>query len=142
MRLSLFTDFGLRALMRLAGNPDQAFSTAEIAAEFGISRHHLTKVVRDLADAGYVETRRGAGGGFRLARPAQKITLGEVVRALDRDEALVECFRADGGACALTPRCRLKSRLFAAREAFLRQLDATTLAECAYPMPPPATASA
>ena len=83
-------------------------------------------------------SRRVAAPVAAFASPGrpQKITLGEVVRALDRDEALVECFRADGGACALTPRCRLKSRLFAAREAFLRQLDTTTLAECAYPMPP------
>ena len=135
MRLSLFTDYGLRALMRLAGAPDRALTTAQIADEFRISRHHLTKIVRDLAEAGFVRTSRGAGGGLRLARPAESITLGEVVRALDRDGPLVECFRADGGTCALTPRCRLKWRLAAAREAFLRQLDATTLAECAYPSP-------
>ena len=135
MRLSLFTDYGLRALMRLAGSPDQPLTTAQIADEFRISRHHLTKIVRDLAAAGFVRTSRGAGGGLRLARPAGSITLGEVVRALDRDGPLVECFRADGGTCALTPRCRLKWRLAAAREAFLRQLDATTLAECAYPSP-------
>ena len=135
MRLSLFTDYGLRALMRLAGAPERPLTTAQIATEFRISRHHLTKIVRDLAAAGFVRTSRGAGGGLRLARPAESITLGEVVRALDRDGPLVECFRADGGTCALTPRCRLKWRLAAAREAFLRQLDATTLAECAYPSP-------
>lgn len=132
MRLSLFTDYGLRVLMRLAGTPERALTTAQIADEFRISRHHLTKVVRDLAEAGYVRTSRGAGGGLRLARPAESIRLGEVVRALDRGEALVECFRADGGACILTPRCRLKGRLHAARQAFLRELDATTLAECVY----------
>jgi len=44
----------------------------------------------------------------------------------------VECFRGDGGQCVLKPRCRLKARLAAAREAFMRELDATTLAECAY----------
>jgi Rrf2 family transcriptional regulator, nitric oxide-sensitive transcriptional repressor len=133
MRLTAFTDFGLRALMRLAGEPTRSFSTSEIAAEFGISRNHLTKVVRDLADGGFVATQRGAGGGFRLARPPQKITLGEVVRALEQRHALVECFREDGGDCVLKPRCRLKSRLAAAREAFMRELDLTTLAECAYP---------
>ena len=132
MRLSLFTDHGLRALMRLAGSPDRALTTAQIADEFRISRHHLTKIVRDLAEAGFVRTSRGAGGGLRLARPAAGITLGEVVRWLDRGQPLVECFRADGGACVLTPRCRLKSRLAAARQAFLRELDATTLAECVY----------
>ena len=133
MRLTMFTDFALRALMRLAGEPDRSFSTGEIAEEFDISRNHLAKVVRDLAERGFITTQRGVGGGFALARPPQAITLGEIVRALEGPSALVECFRQDGGGCALTPRCRLKSRLEAAREAFLRELDKTTLAECAYP---------
>jgi Rrf2 family nitric oxide-sensitive transcriptional repressor len=132
MRLTTFTDFGLRALMRLAGEPDRSFSTGEIAAEFGISRHHLIKVVGDLARAGFVTTQRGGGGGFCLARSAQTISLGEVVRALEARHAMVECFREDGGNCVLTPRCRLKGHLAAAREAFLLELDRTTLADCAY----------
>jgi Rrf2 family nitric oxide-sensitive transcriptional repressor len=136
MRLTTFTDFALRALMRLAGEPYRSFSTSEIALEFGISRNHLAKVVRDLADSGFITTQRGVGGGFALARPPEAITLGEVVRALDETSALVECFRQDGGGCVLTPRCRLKARLAAAREAFLRELDKTTLAECAYPARP------
>ena len=133
MRLTSFTDFALRALMRLAGEPTRSFATNEIAAEFGISRNHLAKVVRDLADGGFISTQRGAGGGFRLARPPQSITIGEIVRALEARHALVECFRDDGGSCVLTPRCRLKTRLAAAREAFMRELDAITLVECTYP---------
>ena len=136
MRLTSFTDFALRALMRLAGEPGRSFATNEIAAEFGISRNHLAKVVRDLADSGFISTQRGAGGGFSLARPPQSITLGEVVRTLEKQQGLVECFRSDGGACVLTPRCRLKAKLAAAREAFMRELDATTLAECAWPATP------
>jgi Rrf2 family transcriptional regulator, nitric oxide-sensitive transcriptional repressor len=136
MRLTTFTDFALRALMRLAGEPDRSFSTSEIAEEFAISRNHLAKVVRDLADGGFITTQRGVGGGFALARPARAITLGEVVRALEGTSALVECFRQDGGSCVLTPRCRLKSKLASAREAFLRELDETTLADCAYPARP------
>ncbi|MBF9235291.1 RrF2 family transcriptional regulator [Microvirga alba] len=133
MRLTSFTDFGLRALMRLAGEPERIFTTDEIAREFEISRNHLTKVIRQLAAAGIIATHRGAGGGFRLARSPHDISIGEIVRALEARQALVECFRSDGGACALTPRCRLRSRLRVAREAFLRELDGTTLAECAYP---------
>jgi Rrf2 family transcriptional regulator, nitric oxide-sensitive transcriptional repressor len=133
MRLTSFTDFGLRALMRLAGDPARAFTTDEIAREFGISRNHLAKVIRELAAAGVVATQRGTGGGFRLARPAEEVTLGEIVRLLEARSALVECFRRDGGACVLTPGCRLKGRLDAAREAFLRELDGTTLAECPWP---------
>ena len=138
MRLTLFTDFALRALMRLAGEPTRSFATNEIAAEFGISRNHLAKVVRDLADGGFISTQRGAGGGFTLARPPQSITLGEVVRALEAAKRWSNVFASDGGDCALTPRCRLKARLAAAREAFMRELDATTLAECAYPAQPAA----
>ena len=141
MRLTAFTDFGLRMLMRLAGSPERSFTTDEIAREFGISRHHLHKVVRELGQAGYLTTRRGAGGGFRLAVPAEQVTIGAVVRRLEAPQPLVECFRVDGGACALTPRCLLRRRLALAREAFLAELDRTTLAECRYGGAPAPAAS-
>jgi Rrf2 family nitric oxide-sensitive transcriptional repressor len=144
MRLTAFTDYGLRTLMRLAGEPERLFTTDEIAREFGISRNHLTKVVRDLADAGIVATQRGGGGGFRLARPAGSISLGEVVRRLEARHAIVECFREDGGRCTVLPRCRLKARLRRAADAFLAELDRSTLAECALETPalsPPRAAS-
>jgi Rrf2 family nitric oxide-sensitive transcriptional repressor len=135
MQLTSFTDFGLRALMRLAGEPELTFSTDEIAREFGISRNHLIKVVHKLAATGFVKTQRGWGGGFRLARPAEMITIGEIVRALEAHYPLVECFRRDGGSCVLLPSCRLKARLAAAREAFFAELDRSTLAHCAYRIP-------
>jgi Rrf2 family nitric oxide-sensitive transcriptional repressor len=134
MRLTDFTDFGLRALMRLAGDPDRIFNTDELSRELQISRNHLSKIVGSLARAGFVSTQRGSGGGFRLARPAHAITIGAVVRALEDRQALVECFRSDGGDCSLTPRCRLKSKLKAAEEVFLRELDKTALSECAVPV--------
>lgn len=133
MRLTFFTDFGLRALMRMAREPDRLFTTEEIAVEMAISRNHLTKVVRELAAAGFVTSQRGASGGIRLARPAAEITIGEVVRRLESRQPLVECFRDDGGNCTLTPDCRLRGKLAGAREAFLRELDLSTLAECAVP---------
>lgn len=136
MRLAAFTDYGLRVLMRLAGTPDEPLTTAGIAQEFRIPYNHLTKVVLDLARGGFVTTQRGAGGGIRLARPADRIMLGEVVRRLEERYDMVECFRADGGACLLTPLCRLKPQLAAAREVFLAELDKTSIADCAYPGPP------
>lgn len=132
MRLTSFTDFGLRTLMRLAGAPDRSFTTDELAREFAVSKHHLTKVVRQLSAEGYIITQRGAGGGIRLARQPVAIRVGEVVRHLEHRQALVECFQADGGACTLTPKCRLKTKLGKAREAFLKELDKTTLADITY----------
>jgi Rrf2 family transcriptional regulator, nitric oxide-sensitive transcriptional repressor len=132
MRLTNFTDYGLRVLMRLAGAEGQIMTTDQIATEFSISRNHLTKVVQDLVSSGYVTSQRGKGGGLLLAKAAQDIRLGDVVRHLESGNALVECFRADGGSCALLPTCGLRQRLILAREAFLDVLNTSTLAECAY----------
>ncbi|MBO6604363.1 MAG: Rrf2 family transcriptional regulator [Roseicyclus sp.] len=132
MRLTSFTDYGLRVLMRMAGGPDRAFTTAELADEFRVSRNHLAKVISALAAAGYLETRRGGGGGAILARPANTIRLGDVVATLETDQALVECFAADGNACTLTPQCRLKARLAHAEAAFIADLNRSTLADCIY----------
>ena len=104
-----------------------------MADEFGISRHHLTKTIATLANAGIVETRRGGGGGAKLARPAGEIRLGGLVRLLERDQALVECFQSAGNACTITPVCRLKGFLSHAESAFLDALDNYTLADCALP---------
>lgn len=133
MRLTSFTDFGLRALMKLAGGENRLYTVDEIATEFVLSRDHLTKVVRELARHGFLVTQRGAAGGFRLARPAHEIRLGDVVAALEGRHALVECFEADGGTCRLLPHCRLKARLARAERAFIDDLNQSTLADCRYP---------
>ena len=83
MRLTSFTDYGLRMLMRMASAPERAYSTAELAEEFGLSRNHLSKIMQRLSRGGIVETRRGSGGGAMLARLPQDIRLGEVVRLLE-----------------------------------------------------------
>lgn len=134
MRLTSFTDYGLRMLMRMASAPRQAFSTADLAQEFGLSRHHLSKIMQRLARGGIVETRRGGGGGAALCRPPQEIRLGDVVRLLERGQALVECFAADGGACSIEGCCRLKFRLRRAEALFLEDLNRTTLADLALPL--------
>ncbi|WP_029059554.1 Rrf2 family transcriptional regulator [Stappia stellulata] len=135
MRLTAFTDFGLRALMRMAGEPGRALSTAELAGEFGISRNHLAKAVAALSAAGFVETRRGGGGGAVLARSAAQMRLGDIVAVLEQRSALVECFQADGGACVVAPACRLKGILAGGRQRFIEELNLYTLADCPLPAP-------
>lgn len=132
MRLTSFTDFGLRVLMRMASEPDRGFTAAELADEFRISRNHLAKVVSALSAGGYLETRRGGGGGAILARPPEAIRLGNVVALLEAGQALVECFLPGGNACTLTPHCLLKARLAQAEAAFIADLNRSTLADCVY----------
>jgi Rrf2 family nitric oxide-sensitive transcriptional repressor len=133
MRLTSFTDYGLRMLMRMASAPERAYSTADLAEEFGLSRNHLSKIMQRLSRGGIVETRRGGGGGAMLARLPQAILLGDVVRLLEEDQPLVECFQTGTNTCMLDGSCRLKARLRAAETAFLNDLDQATLADVALP---------
>lgn len=136
MRLTSFTDYGIRMLMRMASEPARAFSTAELATEFQLSRNHLAKIMQKLSGAGIVETRRGGGGGAVLAQPADAIRLGGVIRLLEEGQPLVDCLRADGGTCTIDGQCRLKARLLAAEAVFLDELDRSTLSDIALaPMP-------
>lgn len=129
MRLTNFTDFGLRALILLADRHGETLSAAEIADHFGLSRHHMAKVLQELTSAGYLVGIRGAQGGVRLARDPRDIRIGDVVRTLD-DQLLVECFSPEGSDCALLPRCRLKGMLGRAQAGFFRELDRFTLSDC------------
>lgn len=128
MRLTAYTDYSLRVLIRLALRPGQLVTIAEIARSYDISEQHLMKVVHQLGVAGYIETVRGHGGGMRLARKPAEIVIGDVVRHTEPDLCLVECFRAPQS-CAIAPACTLAGILDEALQAFLAVLDRHTLAD-------------
>lgn len=138
MRLTATTDFALRLLMYLAREPDRLCTIAEVAQAYDISEAHLMKVTHQLGLKGFIETVRGKGGGLRLARPPQQIVLGDVVRDMETDFRIAECFASDGR-CVLTGTCRLAAVLDEALGAFLRHLDRFTLADIA-PSAPTAAA--
>ncbi|KCZ93415.1 RrF2 family transcriptional regulator [Hyphomonas johnsonii] len=138
MRLTSFTDYGLRMLMRMASEPQRAFSSGELADEFNLSRNHLTKIMQRLAQGQIVRTQRGAGGGARLAVKPRELKLGRIVQLLEQDQPLVECLSADRGNCTIDGQCRVKARLRSAEAAFLRDLDKATLADIALPTRAPA----
>jgi len=127
MRLAERTDFGLRALMLLAAARDRRPVSA-MAEALGVSANHLTKVVQALQSQGWVATTPGRRGGAELTADPASLTVGEVVRALEPDLALVECLREDG-ACPLEGPCRLVGAIQRAREAFLLELDRVTLSD-------------
>lgn len=130
MRLTVYTDYSLRMLMYLAVKGDGGPTTiAEVAGAYGISKAHLNKVAHRLGLAGYVETARGKGGGLRLARPAEEIGLGDVVRRVEPDMALVPCFEPVHAPCPIVPACGLRGALYEARQAFLAVLDRYSLAD-------------
>ena len=131
MRLPLHTDFALRLLIYLEVRGDVLVTTAEVAEAYGISRHHLAKVVQDLTALSYVESVRGRKGGIRLAETAERINIGAVVRHFISSSVLIECFDEETNTCPISPACRLKKVLHDAEEAFLSVLDEFSLCDIA-----------
>ncbi|MBI1290574.1 Rrf2 family transcriptional regulator [bacterium] len=144
MHLTQYTDHALRLLLYVASFPDRLVTTREVCDAYGVSVNHMVKVVNELGHAGYLDLQRGRAGGIQLARPASAIRIGDVVRLMEGEVILVECFDAENNKCVITPACKLKGTLFRARKAFFDVLDAMTLAECVegggltrfYPPPP------
>ncbi len=132
MRLLASTDFALRVLMLLARRPaEQPVSVETLARELGgLSRHHLHKIVQDLTALGATRTVRGATGGVALAANPAELRLGTLVRQLEGEQALVECFRSDACSCTLVAECGLRGMLQTAKEKFYGSLDDNTLADC------------
>ena len=126
MKLSLFSDYALRILMFGALKGD-VFKLDEVSRAYGISHNHLAKVVQNLSKLGYLETRRGRGGGVRLAKAADTIRIGKLVRETEDQLAIVECFDAATNTCRLSGSCRLKGALSRAMTAFYDSLDEHTL---------------
>ena len=129
MKLTLLSDYSLRMLMHLAVNDGQLVTIAETAARYDISKNHLMKVAHQLGQQGYIDTVRGRSGGLRLARPTHDIILGHVIRRMEQNTVLVECFPGGKEGCLITKECRLKSILFEAQNAFFVYLDQFTLAD-------------
>jgi Rrf2 family nitric oxide-sensitive transcriptional repressor len=129
MRLTLYTDYSLRVLIYLASRKDEVVTITELAEFYNISRNHLVKVVHNLGIQGYIHTTRGKKGGLRLARPASEIVIGSVVRKMEPDFDLLECFNTVTDHCVITHSCNLKSILIRARDDFLATLDLYTVAD-------------
>jgi len=129
MRLTKATDYAFRVLLYAGAMPERRVSTVEIARAFGTSKDHLGKVVHQLVRGGWIDARRGRGGGLKLARAPEIIGLGEVARAIEPDLDLVECFDRRRNTCPIAPVCGLIKPLAEAQRAFLAVLDGYTLAD-------------
>ncbi len=83
MRLQKSTLFALYAVLELAADPSRQMSTADIAARYGISVHHLAKVMRQLVRAGLIQSVRGVGGGYRFSGNVKRVTLWDIIEQFE-----------------------------------------------------------
>lgn len=129
MQLTQFSDYSLRILLYLATHPGRLVPVQEVSRAYGVSQHHLVKVVQRLVDERMVASARGRGGGLRLSMPPSEIRLGSLVRKTEPHLELVECFNRSTNTCPIDRACGLKGALAEAQDAFFTVLDGYTLAD-------------
>jgi len=125
MQLTRFTDYALRVLLFVGRQGGRIGTMGEVARYYDISQEHLRKVIHRLAVLGYLQSKRGRGGGIVLGRDAASIRLGGVILAMEEDLSIVDCHALD---CLLAPECSLKRALDRGSRAFIGALDEFTLA--------------
>jgi Rrf2 family protein len=103
MRLSKKIDYGLILLRDLAQG-QEALSAREIAAKYGLPASMAANVLKALASAGILTSQRGSQGGYALSRHPGRVSLAEVVEALDGPFSLVDCV-SDAACCQFSPVC-------------------------------------
>jgi Rrf2 family protein len=83
MKLQVNTTLALYSVLEFAADPERHIPAAEIADKYGVSPHHLAKVLAELARAGIVESVRGVGGGYRFTANVRRLTLADVIRLFE-----------------------------------------------------------
>ncbi len=107
MQIPRRVDYGLRAVIYLSGqDPGKCCSIAEIAEQQGVPRKFLEKIIQDLIRGGLIKSKRGACGGYTLARAPEEISFNDVIKAIEGPIAVNACLDEHVG-CAQLPRCAM-----------------------------------
>jgi Rrf2 family protein len=137
MRLSKLGEYGLRAMIMLAGTPNESshlpvVRIKEISEREQISTKFLEQILLTLKNAGLLHSRKGVGGGYYLARPPSEITLGQIFRVLDGPVAPIRCVSQmayESCGCPDEQTCGLRLVMGDVRNAIVNILDHTSLAD-------------
>lgn len=138
--LSRKADYALLILSYLSTHGEGA-SAREVAEHFGLSRAFVANILKELCQGGFVISQRGVKGGYSLQRPAEEITLGELLTSLEEGFQLATCNDPNHGeGCSLTGVCPMRSAMAAVHRRILDLLNGVTLAEL-FPVATAATSS-
>jgi Rrf2 family cysteine metabolism transcriptional repressor len=133
MKLSLRGEYSIRALLVLGlSYKRDVLSIQTISAQQNIPKRFLEQILNDLKSLGVVESRRGVNGGYRLARPPEKITLAEVIRHVEGPLAPVSCVSErfyKKCSCPDEERCAIRSVMREVREAIVKILENVSVAD-------------
>jgi len=131
IRISRLTDYGIVLMSHMAAHPERVHNAAEAASEAHLPRPTVSKLLRLLAKEGLLESHRGVKGGYGLARAAEEITVGSIVRALEGPIAITTCTNDSPGDCEHEQLCPVRGHWHLINLAVRQALDSVTLADIA-----------
>lgn len=133
LRISKLADYATLIMSQLAQDAAELRSASLLAKSLGLSMPVVSKILKILGQAGLVTSVRGADGGYRLARPAQEITLAAVVSAIEGDLAVTECC-SHSSSCALTSSCTTRNNWRVINQVIYSTLAKLTIKDMISPM--------
>lgn len=136
LRLSKMTDYAVVALGEMARRPAETMTATALAERTGLPAPTVQKLLKLLARDGIVASIRGAAGGYRLARPAEAVSVAEIIHAVDGPIALTECVDGAGGACGVEGVCSMRGNWDRVNRAVRSALMSVSLADMAQPAGP------
>lgn len=134
-------DYAVMLLARLAAEPDELMSAASLSDATGLSPTTVSKILGMLTRGGLLKSQRGIGGGFRLARNSQNITVTEIIEAVDGPIALTNCLEDTGDDCSVQSLCSMRHHWLIINSAIRGALSEVTLSEIAASSTPEAFAA-
>jgi Rrf2 family protein len=131
LRLSKKTDYALMALKDLASSDrETSCSAREIAARYDIPVELMAKVLQRLARRGLLESHQGPRGGYQLSRPARRISVADVIQAIDGPVLVTACSDEDE-TCDQYSKCNVRDPLWRLKDRIMHSLASFTLQELA-----------
>ena len=137
LRVSRLTDYGTLVMSQMAGDPGQVFSASDLAGRLGLGAATVSKILKSLARHELVVSVRGQRGGYSLSRSPQRITLADIVDALEEQPfGLTEC-SAHAGLCGIEGGCRVQANWQRVSAVVRRALESVSLADMLEPVSVP-----
>jgi len=135
IRLTKLADYGVMLMSHIAAAPGALHSASSLSRAAGVSIPTVSKILKQLARKGLLDSHRGASGGYTLARTPEGISVAEVIAALEGPIAVTECIDETHSDCAVESVCRVRTNWQRINEAVRGALEQISLAEMAQPLP-------
>jgi FeS assembly SUF system regulator len=142
IRLSKLTDYAVVLMAQMARADNRVHTVTQLAESTGVPAPTVAKLMKILAPAGLMVSHRGAAGGYALSRPADRITVADIISALEGPISITSCVEGAGGNCGVELLCPMRGNWDRVNTAIRGALESVTLADMSmYPLPPAEAAS-